>query len=162
MSAPTFVTERLDQFERSLPSIPARVFHLQRTLAGVAYDRTAVVANAISDSTRNLLETAKVSGRTVTGQARAAGDDLLGTARTGFKTVSGQAAAQGRKVASTATRTTTDLVDSAIDAVGDAPGSGTPYEQWTKADLVERARELGIEGRTGLNKKQLIAKLRAV
>ena len=37
---------------------------------------------------------------------------------------------------------------------------GVPYEQWTKAELLERARELDIEGRTGLNKAQLIKALR--
>jgi len=35
-----------------------------------------------------------------------------------------------------------------------------PYYDWTKADLVKRARELGISGRSAMNKAQLIEALR--
>ena len=52
------------------------------------------------------------------------------------------------------------LLDGAIDAVEDKPGTGRPYEQWTKAELLERAQELDIEGRSGLNKNELIRALR--
>jgi len=45
--------------------------------------------------------------------------------------------------------------------VSDKPKSGTPYEQWTKAQLIERAREVDIEGCGSMNKTQLIAALRA-
>ncbi|MET0326031.1 MAG: Rho termination factor N-terminal domain-containing protein, partial [Ilumatobacteraceae bacterium] len=76
-------------------------------------------------------------------------------------TVSGQTKAQGKKVSKAATAQATRTVDSAIDAVEDKPGSGKPYEQWTKAELLERAQDLDIDGRSGLNKKQLIAALRA-
>jgi Rho termination factor, N-terminal domain len=45
-----------------------------------------------------------------------------------------------------------------------APGSGrrvpTPYEERTLAELQERARELGIEGRASMTKDELIASLR--
>ena len=80
----------------------------------------------------------------------------------GARTVAGQASAQGKKVSKAATdRGDASLLDSAIDAVERRqPGSGKPYEQWTKAELLERAQELDIEGRSGLNKKQLIAALR--
>ena len=80
--------------------------------------------------------------------------------RTGANTVAGQASAQGKKVSQAAESAATGLVDQAIDAVEDAPGSGTPYEQWTKAELVERAKELKIAGPTRLSKSELIATLR--
>ena len=56
---------------------------------------------------------------------------------------------------------TTKLLDDAIEAVEDEPGSGTPYEQWTKAELVERAKELKIVGPTRMSKAELIDTLRA-
>jgi hypothetical protein len=39
-------------------------------------------------------------------------------------------------------------------------GSAPSYEEWTKNDLVERAREIGIDGRSKMNKSELIAALR--
>jgi len=39
---------------------------------------------------------------------------------------------------------------------GRAPG----YEDWSKEDLQERAREIGIEGRSKMNKGELIKALR--
>ena len=39
-------------------------------------------------------------------------------------------------------------------------GSSRAYENWKKDDLVRRARELGIAGRSTMNKEQLITALR--
>ncbi len=39
-------------------------------------------------------------------------------------------------------------------------GKAPPYEEWTKTDLYDRARELGIGGRSGMTKAQLIQALR--
>ncbi|AUR04693.1 Rho termination factor [Phaeobacter inhibens] len=39
-------------------------------------------------------------------------------------------------------------------------GKAPPYEDWTKDDLTERARELEIEGRSTMNKDELIKALR--
>ena len=155
------LTSRLDELEARLPAVPARIFKLQRTVAATSYDRTLAAFEAIVSATTAFLATARTSGKTVTGQARAAAEDVVTTARTGANTVAGQASAQGKKVAEAAERTATGLVDQAIDAVEDAPSSGTPYEQWTKAELVERAKELKIVGPTRMSKAELIATLRA-
>lgn len=40
-------------------------------------------------------------------------------------------------------------------------GNAPPYEDWTKDELVERARELDIEGRSSMNKDELISALRS-
>ena len=162
---PPTITEQLDRFESSLPAIPARIMRLQRTLAGAAYDQTTTMFQAWTDSTKAFLGTARVSGKTVTGQVKAAGEQVATATRTGARTVAGQTAAQGRRVSNAASGEATKLLDDAIDAVdtsaaAEQPGSGVPYEQWTKAELLERARELGVEGRTGLNKAQLIKALR--
>lgn len=39
-------------------------------------------------------------------------------------------------------------------------GKSPSYADWTKADLVKRAREIGIRGRSSMTKKQLIDALR--
>lgn len=39
-------------------------------------------------------------------------------------------------------------------------GSQPPYEDWTKEELYERARELEIEGRSEMSKNELIGALR--
>ena len=39
-------------------------------------------------------------------------------------------------------------------------GGSPPYEEWTKDELYDKARDVGIEGRSGMSKKQLISALR--
>jgi hypothetical protein len=39
-------------------------------------------------------------------------------------------------------------------------GKASPYEDWTKDDLYERAQELDVEGRSDMTKSELIAALR--
>jgi hypothetical protein len=39
-------------------------------------------------------------------------------------------------------------------------GESGSYEDWTKEELVERAREIGIEGRSEMSKGELIEALR--
>jgi len=40
-------------------------------------------------------------------------------------------------------------------------GKAPPYEDWTKDELMQRARELDINGRSSMNKSDLIKALRA-
>ena len=44
--------------------------------------------------------------------------------------------------------------------VGRRGGKGGDYDDWTKTDLMKRAREIGIEGRSSMNKKELVKALR--
>ena len=50
-------------------------------------------------------------------------------------------------------------------ARGDEPskkgGEASPYEEWTKAELYDRAKEIGIDGRSGMDKSELIEALRS-
>ena len=146
MPSTDMITERLDALEANLPTIPAKVFHFQR---------------AVAESYKSFFDTALTSSKTVTGQARAAGEQLVATLTNSIKTVAGQSVAQGKKVSEAAEAEVTGLVDAAIDAVEDAPGAGTPYEQWTKVELVARAKELNVVGPTRMSKKELIKALRA-
>lgn len=40
-------------------------------------------------------------------------------------------------------------------------GKSNPYEEWSKDDLMDRARELDIEGRSYMSKDELIDALRS-
>jgi hypothetical protein len=44
--------------------------------------------------------------------------------------------------------------------VGRRGGRSEPYEEWTKDELEDRAREIGIEGRSEMTKDELIEALR--
>ncbi len=39
-------------------------------------------------------------------------------------------------------------------------GEADPYDEWTKAELYERAQEIGIDGRSAMSKSELISALR--
>lgn len=43
---------------------------------------------------------------------------------------------------------------------GKRGGKSAKYEAWTKDDLYEKAKEVGIEGRSDMSKKELISALR--
>ena len=45
-------------------------------------------------------------------------------------------------------------------AVGRKGGKAGSYDDWTKADLLKRARELEIDGRSSMDKRQLVNALR--
>ena len=43
---------------------------------------------------------------------------------------------------------------------GKKGGKAEPYEHWTKDELYDQAKNVGIDGRSKMNKKQLINSLR--
>ena len=43
---------------------------------------------------------------------------------------------------------------------GKKGGKAKPYEEWTKKELYKQSKNVGIEGRSTMNKKQLISALR--
>ena len=43
---------------------------------------------------------------------------------------------------------------------GKRGGKAPPYEEWTKDELYEKARKVGIEGRSSMSKGELISALR--
>ena len=45
------------------------------------------------------------------------------------------------------------------DEVGPRGGSGS-YEDWTKEELYAKARQVGVDGRSGMTKEELIEALR--
>lgn len=52
------------------------------------------------------------------------------------------------------------IANTSRTTAGERGGSSPPYEDWTKDELLERAREIGIDGRSSMDKKELIEALR--
>ena len=50
--------------------------------------------------------------------------------------------------------------DQTVDVSARRGGRHAPYEEWTKGELYERARELDVAGRSKMRKEELIAALR--
>jgi hypothetical protein len=49
---------------------------------------------------------------------------------------------------------------SSRSSVGKKGGKSPSYDDWSKEDLVKRAREIGIEGRSKMTKSELVKALR--
>ncbi|MEQ8842963.1 MAG: Rho termination factor N-terminal domain-containing protein [Acidimicrobiales bacterium] len=52
------------------------------------------------------------------------------------------------------------IANSDAHEVGQKGGHAPPYEEWTKDDLYDKAKEVGIDGRSGMDKNELIDALR--
>ena len=60
-----------------------------------------------------------------------------------------------------AARIANEAAASSRSAVGRKGGQSGSYDDWTVEQLKKRAREIGIAGRSGMNKSQLINALRS-
>lgn len=47
-----------------------------------------------------------------------------------------------------------------LQSVGQRGGNSGSYDDWSKQELLDRARELGISGRSSMTKSQLVDALR--
>ena len=52
------------------------------------------------------------------------------------------------------------IANSPSKQTGRKGGKSGKYEDWSKGDLEKKAREVGIEGRSKMNKKELVGALR--
>ncbi|MBE2317852.1 Rho termination factor [Solirubrobacter sp. CPCC 204708] len=52
------------------------------------------------------------------------------------------------------------IANSKTQSTAEKGGKSPSYEDWTKDDLEQRAKEIGIEGRSDMNKDELIKALR--
>ena len=110
----------------------------------IARDTGATVVGQAQSATERTVDQASNGAKQVVGQARSAGERTMNQASKGVKEVTGQARAQGKRANEQLDRVAQRTADRAIDAVDPTPSSGTPYEQWSKAELYERAQELDI------------------
>jgi hypothetical protein len=141
-------------------TLPRKIIELNKAIAQTAFDNTTTVIKTVGSSVKAVADASRVAGKTVVGQTRSVLDRTWTTAVNGTKEVTGQATAQGARVANAVDTQANRVVDRAITAVEDKPTPGTPYGKWTKEQLYVRAQELDLDGRAGMNKKQLIEALR--
>ncbi len=52
------------------------------------------------------------------------------------------------------------IANTSRSGAGKRGGKSGSYEEWSKKDLQERAKEIGIEGRSNMNKGELVEALR--
>lgn len=52
------------------------------------------------------------------------------------------------------------IANTPASIAGKRGGSSPPYEEWTKDELYEKARQVGIDGRASMSKDELIDALR--
>jgi hypothetical protein len=150
------VTQRLDDLERRLPPIPRKVVVLGR--AGV--DRIGTATGDIArDVSRQLSRVTTVVGEAVgtsVGQTRSAFDRTVTATRHNTNEAVGQARAQTARSGRAAERGAVALLDDAARAVEPSDGSPAALDEWTKAELYDRAQELDIPGRSTMDKRELI------
>jgi len=65
----------------------------------------------------------------------------------------GESKQKAARIANTAAK-------SSRSKVGKRGGTSEAYDEWSKDDLYERAKEIGIEGRSSMSKSELIKALR--
>lgn len=156
------LSERLDRLEADLPPLPAKAVGLTRATAHRVNSTASGVANDVGRQLGRLSSTAGSAWSTSVGQARSAVDRTSTTAQRTTKETVGQARAQSKRTAQQARRSTTALLDDATRAVEpDDAGKPASLDDWTKADLYERAQELDIEGRSSMSKRELVRALRS-
>lgn len=141
-------------------TLPRKVYETNKAVVSASIGTTRTVLQAVGDGVSSAVKTLRDSGANVVGQGRSAADRTRISATRNARETVGQARAQGDQ----ATKRLDDIADRTArrvtSAVDDSPSSGTPYEQWTKAELYERAQELDVEGRSTMSKRELIKALR--
>lgn len=156
------LTRRLDQLESDLPALPSRALGLTRATAQRVNSTAAAVANDVGRQLGRFGSTADDALATSVGQARSAVERTSATAKRTTKEAVGQARAQGKRTGKAAEQAATALLDDATKAVDpDDDARPASYDNWTKAELYERAQELDIDGRSSMSKRELVRALRS-
>lgn len=141
-------------------TLPRKVYEVNKAVVSASIGTTKVMLNAVGDGVSSAVRTLRDSGATVAGQGRSAVDRTMTSASRNARETVGQARAQGEQASSRLDDIADRTARRMTAAVDDSPSTGTPYEEWTKSELYERAQELDIEGRSGMSKRQLITALR--
>jgi hypothetical protein len=144
----------------SSTTLPQKICDLNKAIATTAYNNALGAMRTVGRSVATTVATSRVAGKTVVGQSRSVVERTSATVAAGAREVAGQAQAQGARVGATIDREANRVVDTAARKVAQQPASGTPYEQWTKAQLLERARATDVDGRATMNKAELVTALR--
>lgn len=136
--------ERIDLPAPSTPPPPVREGGARaRDAAGTAAKAASDVVGTAADTARDAVGAVTSRRPRPASQKRSASPQAATKRGT---TASGRTAAEAPRRTATGTRS--------------GGPSGKPYEKWTKDELYQRAQELDIEGRSTMNKRQLIEALR--
>lgn len=156
------LTRRLDRLEEDLPPVPAKAIGLTRATVHRVNTTASDVANDVGRQLSRFRSTADTAMSTTVGQGRSAVDRTATTASRTTKETVGQARAQATRTGEAARGSTTALLDDATRAL-ETDGDGKPaaLDDWTKAELYERAQELEIEGRSSMSKRELVRAIRS-
>lgn len=156
------LTAQLDRLETQLPPIPSRALGLGRATMHRVNDVVEGVATDVGRQLGRFTSTAGEALNTTTGQARSAVERTSAMARKTTNETTGQAKAQAKRTVEAAAQSTSALLGDATRAVEpDNDGRPASLDNWTKADLYERAQELDVEGRSQMSKRELVEALRA-
>jgi hypothetical protein len=159
------LNRRLDGLESGLPRPASRVLHAQRSALAAAGGVARDALEAVSQVTGAVLGTARDGVKTVIGQGRRSAEVTARTATEQAGAVTGQVAGQRDRVASTLADGVEDLADRAaerldqVDQNQDQPADD--LTGLTRGELLGRARELDIDGRTKMSKAQLVDAIRS-
>ena len=155
------ITERLDELEDRLPPIPRKAVTLGRASAARISATTGGIARDIERQFARVTTVAGDAVNTSVGQTRSVVERTATTVRHNTNEAVGQARAQTKRSAVAAAGGTVALLDDATRAVDPDEDSPGALEERTKADLYDRAQELDIQGRSTMDKRELIDAIRA-
>lgn len=155
------ITEQLDSFEASLPTIPSKTLAFGRAAARRTTDVATTVIGEISDRANSVAKSIGTATKTTTGQARSAADRTAQAVRNNVAEVAGQASSQARRSGEAIADETTALIDDATDAVDPVIHDPASFADLTKSELYAIAQDRDIEGRASMTKSELVTALRA-
>jgi hypothetical protein len=156
------LTRRLDRLEAELPTIPSKALGLTRATAHRVNSTASDVATDVGRQLERFGSTASAALSTSVGQTRSAVERTSSTARRTSKEAIGQTRAQTKRTGRAAETSATALLDDAARAIEpDGDGKPASLDDWTKADLYERAQELDIDGRSSMSKRELVRAIRS-
>lgn len=161
------VDRMLATVERRLPALPAAGVKLQRSVNERVRSVMDQGADTMVDSLGTVAGSTKTAADTVVGTVRWVTGRTVDTAVVGAKTAAGQAKAQAGSVVDTMTDEAqavademVDLAEQTTEAVADAAEAMAPdYDEMTKAELYDLAQDRDLDGRSTMNKAQLVKAL---
>jgi cell division septum initiation protein DivIVA len=154
------IERQLDELEARLSGVPAQMVALGRAMTARTIDTGSAAACDLRRRFDELLSVAESSSATALGQLRSSATRAAETTGRMAKEAAGQARAQVDRVTGAARDATARTLDDATRAADPDDDRPARLEAWTKSDLYERARELDIDGRSTMDKRELVAAIR--
>jgi|SRR6056297_527780 len=152
----TTLTRSLDDIENRLPSVPAHAIGVTRAGVRFVNDTVLTVVDHVGERLEVIGDTATRAARGAFGQTRSSAVNVIDTATTEARTVRGQVTERASEVADTVATQTDESLRSAEQALDPR----RPLRDLTKSELYDIAQDRDLEGRSTMNKSELLAALR--